>query len=236
MKRKAILLAASPDSDPIPGVFADLEAFCAFLQSNVGGAWNNDEIFYEDDPTRIHVIKAVGDAKSFDYSLVYFAGHGETVKTDMPWTETRMHLSSGQTITEREINSGSPRCTLIMDCCRRPAEQDDNKLLIKSAMLLEHGEGDAKFRDNYHKSLLSAESGLVKVFSTKVGAAAADKHSFTQHLLNETSIWTSKNKGVLHLGDAVELAKVSMKRENPQQQPEYRGGRRLRHYPFAVQI
>ena len=123
-----------------------------------------------------------------------------------------------------------------MDCCRRTPEQDEAELLIKTSMLLEHGEGGAEFRNLYLNSLAAAESGLVKIFATNIGGSAADTHSFTQHLLNETNIWASKNRGILHLGDAVELARNSMKRENPQQQPEYRGGRRLRHFPFAVQI
>jgi hypothetical protein len=236
MKRKAILLAASSENNPIPGVFSDLNSFYSFLRSNPGGAWASDEIICEHDPTRDQALEFVGQAKDFDYCLVYFAGHGDIVKTELPWPETRMLLSSGQTITEREINSGSPRCTLIMDCCRRTPEQDDEKMFIKNSMLLEHGEGEAEFRNLYQKSLAAAESGLVKIFATKVAGSAADTHSFTQHLLNETNIWISKNTGILHFGDAVELAKNSMKRENPQQQPEYRGGRRLRHFPFAVQI
>jgi len=236
MKRKAILLAASPENNPIPGVFSDLTAFYSFLRSNPGGAWEPEEIICENDSTRDQILKFVVEAKDAEYTLVYFAGHGEIIKTELPWPETRMLLSSGQTILEREINSGSPRCTLIMDCCRRLPEQDDAKLLIKISMLLEHGEGVAEFRNIYQKALAAAETGLVKLFSTEIGGSAADTHSFTQHLLNETNIWTSKNRGILYLGDAVELAKHSMKRENPQQQPEYRGGRRLRHFPFAVQI
>lgn len=236
MNRKAILLAASPENNPIPGVFSDLSAFHSFLRSNPGGSWEPEEIICEDDSTKDSILKSVYEAKSAEYSLVYFAGHGEIIKTELPWPETRMHLSSGETISEREINSGSPKCTLIMDCCRRTPEQDEKQLLVKTSMLLERGKDGAEFRNLYQKSLAAAESGLVKIFATKVGGSVADTHSFTQHLLNETNIWTSKNRGTLYLGDAVELAKNSMKRENPQQQPEYRGGRRLRHFPFAVQI
>jgi hypothetical protein len=236
MKRKAILLAASPKNNPIPGVVADLTAFYSFLRSNPGGSWEPGEIICEDDPTRDQILKFVIEAKDVEYSLAYFAGHGEIVRTELPWPEMRMLLTSGKTISERDINSGSPKCTLIMDCCRRSPELEKEKLLIKTPMLLEHGEGDAEFRNLYQKGLVAAESGLVKIFATKIGGSATDTHSFTQHLLNGTNIWTSKNKGILYLGDAVELARNSMKLENPQQLPEYRGGRRLRHFPFAVQI
>lgn len=236
MKRKAILLAASPENNPIPGVFADLNAFHSFLRSNPGGSWEPDEIICEDDPTRDQILKCVIEAKDAAYSLVYFAGHGEIIKTELPWSEMKMLLSSGQTISEREINSGSARCTLIMDCCSRSPKQDESTLLIKTSMLQEHGEGGAEFSNVYQTSLAEAECGLAKVFATKVGSSAEETHSFTQHLLNETHIWTSKAKGILLLRDAVDLARNSMKQENPQQQPEYRGGRRLRHFPFAVQI
>ncbi|MEI6197031.1 MAG: hypothetical protein WCS42_22170, partial [Verrucomicrobiota bacterium] len=200
------------------------------------GSWEPEEIICQQNPGLDSILKSVTEAKGAEYSLVYFAGHGEVVKTDLPWPETRMQLGSGQTISEREINPGSPRCTLIMDCCSRTPEQDEKKLLVRTSMLLEHGKDRAEFRNLYQQSLTAAESGLVKIIVTKVGGSAAGTHSFTQHLLNEANIWTSNNRGILYLGDAVELAKNSMKRENPQQQPEYQGGRRLRHFPFAVQI
>lgn len=39
---------------------------------------------------------------------------------------------------------------------------------------------------------------------------------------------------VLYLNNAVEYAKEVMLKYTPQQIPQYRGGRRLNHYPFAV--
>jgi hypothetical protein len=115
-------------------------------------------------------------------------------------------------------------------------ETDGDKLLIKTSMLLEHGKSGAEYRNLYMNSVAAAESGLVKIFVTRVDSSAAGAHSFTRHLLNETNIWISKNRGILYLREAVELARYSMKLENPQQQPEYEGGRRMRHFPFAVQI
>lgn len=236
MKRKAILLAASPGNNPIPGVFADMNAFSTYLKSNVGGAWASDEIICENNPTRDQIVRAVKEAITVDYTMVYFAGHGEATKSELPWTETRMYLSSGETITEREINPGSPRCTLIMDCCLRMPDPDEGKLLTKTSMLSESINRGAEYHNLYMNNLSAAESGLVKIFVTKVGNAVADLHSFTQHLLKDSNIWASNNRGILHLGEAVELAQNSMKLENSQQQPEYRGGRRLRHFPFAVKI
>jgi len=236
MKRSAILLAASPKDNPITGVYSDLAAFCSFLRSNLGGAWDEKEIVIRENSTRDQILSTVNAVKNADYCLIFFAGHGETVKIDLPWFETRMLLSSGETIIERELNSGSPRCTLIMDCCRRTPEQDEKAALIKFSKLIEYGGGSSEFRNLYENRLEGAETGLVKVYATAVGGAAADQHSFTQHLLNQTNSWGAKNKGALDIGDAVALARDAMKRENPQQKPEYQGGRRLRHFPFAVQI
>lgn len=234
MNRRAILLAASPDRNPIPSVYPDLAAFYSFLQSNLGGAWRSDEMFRSQNPTRNQILSAINTAKGVDYTLVFFAGHGETVKMGLPWLETRILLSSGETVTERELNSGSARCTLILDCSRRTAEEYKGGLLPNISKLLEHGEQSSDFRDLYERSIANAESGLVKV-NAAASNTVADKDSFTQHLLNESYTWAARNKGTLNLREAVKNAKSAIKQEILQQ-PEYQGGRRLRHFPFAVQI
>jgi hypothetical protein len=234
MKRKAIILAASNEENPIQGVHFDPVAFASFLQTNLGGAWDEDEIFVQKTPTRSQILAAINSARDTDYSLVFFAGHGETVKMDLPWSEVRMQLGSNENITERELNTGSSRCTLILDCSRRSPAHDE-KLSAKSSKLSEHGTR-SDFRNLYEKELASAEAGLVKIYSMGVGNVTAGQHSFTQLLLNESNAWAAKNRGTLSLANATTLARDAMTREHLEQQPEYRGGRRLRHFPFAVQI
>ncbi len=231
MKRKAMLIAASFEDNPIPGVYSDLAMFRSFIQSNLGGAWEKNEIFIQENPMRDDVLSMINSDRNADYSLVFFAGLGEVVKMDLPWSEVRVRLNSGENIIERELNTGSPRCTLILDCSRKTAAQEE-RLSVKSSVLSEHGVR-LDFRNLYENELASAEAGLVKIYSM---AVASGQHSFTQYLLNESIGWAAKNNGTLSLANATSLARDAMKRENLAQQPEYRGGRRLRHFPFAVQI
>jgi hypothetical protein len=234
MKRHAILIAASPKSEPLPGVYTDISSWYAFLRSNQGGVWAEDEIVNVTDTGRSEIIAAISFAKNSDYAVVVFAGHGQTVKTELPWPGTQLLLSSGESILERELNPGTPRCTLVLDCCRTNQEQDQLGVLVKEASAALRDEDPVKHRLAFDQAVEAAEGGLVKVFSTALGTAAADKHSFSKHLIFRATEWAKGNKGVLSLRDVVSVASESIQQRNPQQKPEYNGGRRLRHFPFAV--
>jgi Caspase domain len=235
MHRKAILIASHPEKNSVPSVAADLEAFYSFLRSNPGGAWDTAEIVLLKHPKREEILAAITAAKSADYCLVYFAGHGEIVKMGLPWSEMKMELDSGETITEREINSGSPRCTFILDCGYRTGEKTPETKSNEPPQLHSNAEASV-FLNLYEASLKAAEGGLVKAYATAASTAAPDAHSFTQHLLKQANSWVRTHKGTLYLGDAVTLAMQAIQQENIQHRVEYRRGRRLHDFPFAVQI
>lgn len=234
MTRKAILIAASPQSSPVPGVYTDVDWWDVFLRSNPGGVWSTSEIYIAKDYKKDAILKLITSAKSCDYSLVVFAGHGQTLKTDMPWAEAQLLLSEGNSLSEREINPGSPRCTLIMDCCRGLADEEEPTELIKEAAELERANDPDACCALFTKTLAAAESGLVKIYSRAVGSATADTRSFTKHLLFGAAKWAGLSQGVLTLNEAVGRTAQGMTTSNPQQKPEYHGGRRLRHFPLAV--
>jgi len=234
MKRFAILIASCPKADPIPGVYSDLDAWTKFLQSHSGGVWNEKEVKPLRDPSREQLRTAIELAKTAEYSLLVFAGHGETVKTELPWTESRLFLNDTESVLERDLNPGTPRCALVLDCCRRRPEQTGVEILVKEAALLEQDENPVKARVMFDEALRSAEGGVVKVYATEEGSAAADKASFSQYLLYEARKWATSNHGVLSIPEGVALATETMRKTNPQQRPRYNGGRRLRHFPLAT--
>jgi hypothetical protein len=234
MTRRAILIAASPESNPIPGVYADIVSWQQFLQSNPGGVWQ--EVVIAKDYDRKRLLAAVNSAQGANYSLVVFAGHGQAVTSNLPWPETQLFLSNGDSILERELNPGTPSCTLILDCCRRSSEEDQVTVLVKHALFFEHEDEKEKYRALYDESLKAAERGLVKIYATAVGTAAADKPSFSQHFLYRANLWAERNQGVLTLQEGISLATEAMRTIDPQQRPEYHGGRRLRHFPLAVGV
>jgi len=236
MNRKAILIAVSSQSNPIPGVYEDCDLWHNFLLSYSGGVWNKNEIIPLKDCNRKTLLAAVNSAKDAHYSLIVFAGHGQSIKTDLPWNETQVFLGNDEQMLECELNPGTPRCTLILDCCRQSPEITESTALIKKGMLHESKSDPVKCRAAYNQSLENAEGGLIKIYSTAIGKSADDIPSFSQHLLYQANEWSKQNYGILTFQQGGALAADAIQKRNPQQIPEYHGGRRLRHFPLAVNI
>ena len=115
MRRSAILIAASgADFKQIESARA---LWRAFIKSPVGGGWYEDEIKCP-SPTALDVLGAVESVAHSDYSIVVFIGHGAMVKEGRPWKETRIELNDKETLlADRQLNTGTPRLTLVLDCC-----------------------------------------------------------------------------------------------------------------------
>lgn len=235
MTRRAILLAASPDDTPIPGVSGDLDAFYRFLRSDCGGAWRDTEILRGENLKRNEVLRAINAAKNSDYSLVFFAGRGKVAKKGLPWPEATLELNSHEAATERDLNSASPRCALFFDCSRKTASQGGETSTAAAMAPVSQDEVSSSFRNMYEESLAAAEAGLVKVYAMAGQGGNAAANSFTQHLLDESIKWAANNRGILHLGNAVTLGVEAMKMNKSQLDVKYHGGRRLNDFPFAVQ-
>ena len=236
MKRQAILIAASPASDPAPGVYPDIISWDAFLRSRIGGAWLDEEILNASNHPGEELCKLIKSVGNVDYSMIIFAGHAKRVRTEMPWTELQILLGTGESILERELNPGTARCSMILDCCRTGSLEERQDFSIKKAAVLENKEELSIYREAYNTQLASAEGGLVKVYSTEDGVDAIDENTFSQHLVLQANIWADRYHGVLNLRDGVRLASDSIAKFVPQQKPEYQGGRRLNHFPLAVSL
>jgi|SRR5579871_5822094 len=231
MKRQAILIAVSPKSDTIPSVFDDISCWQNFLRSDIGGGW--DEPVIAKNYGRKEILSIVNAAKDAEYSFLVFAGHGKRIAADRPWPETELRLSDDDTILERELNPGTPSCTLILDCWRSNSGQGETaKAEINS--LHEDVNNRAKCRDLYDQSIKRAERGLVSIYAPELKSASDDRLSFSQCLVREAVAWAQKNHGVLSIQSGVALATKATR--NISCQPEYNGGRRLRHFPLAVRI
>lgn len=236
MRRKAILLAASSKTASAIGSFSDLAAFASFLRSAHGGGWKADEVYQKESASRDEITTAIGAAKVADYCLIFFSGSGEIIKTDLPWSEMQITLASGENMSERDLNSGSPRCAIIFDCSRMTTQQHSERLQDWRFTLPEPSKSSAELRACYDDGLAAAESGLVKAYATPKSRAVIDGRSFTEHLLNECNSWLQNNHGTLHLGDAVQLANQAIIHAGAHHVVEYHGGRRLHDFPLAIKI
>jgi hypothetical protein len=197
-----------------------------FLRSRTGGAWNSDEVIRIDACTRGDVLSAVKSLAGADYCVVVSSAPGETRKSDLPWPETQQTLSDGNHVTERELNSGAPRCALFLDCtedvCKNPKH------------VIELSESDEHFtasRAAYDAAAHHAEAGLVKL---RTNGPSVGEASVLNYLLDVAEGWASEHSGVLDLLQATQLALQKMSQANVTGRLHYLPGRRLRHFPFAI--
>lgn len=233
MKRIAFLIGGSYASleKPLAGVALDVQAWKDYLSSPCGGCWAPDEIVDLSGKDRKQILLTL-ITEVADYALVCFSGHGYLTQDRFGFDVTMAKINDMEAMSERELNPGSPWCMQIFDCCRKSiVESAESGFVIeKTASFSDY----FSTRKKFDRELLRCEKGLVKVFATGVGRSAADKKSFSRVLL-ETAKETIGNcqDGVLRINDAVRLANAELP---SQQTPVYMGGRRLRHFPFAVSL
>lgn len=216
MRRQAIIITATAASDS--AIVAEAELWGAFLSSHCGGAWREDEIKKIVGAGRTEVLEAVAGANGLDYSLVVYLGSGKFVKGDVPWAELSMRLAGDETVMERELNAGAVRLAFFFNYSH---EVDaTGPFTRKQIEFPESKISKAGAREAYECAVSAAEMGLGTILAESAGAS--------WELISATINWCAINGGVLSFPNAVELANSGRKAV------EYRGGRRLRHFPLAV--
>lgn len=113
---------------------------------------------------------------------------------------------------------------------------DVNKF-IKIAFAQESCDDETKkyYRNFFDEQLKLSDMGCVKIYATGIGYGAEDENSFSRNLIESAKLHMKSNQcSTLYLNDAVYIASEAMTDINPQQIPQYVGGRRNRHFPFAV--
>lgn len=236
MNRKALLIGASPPGDPLQYVSADVRSWDDFLRSPEGGAWGESEILNVSQLDKSSLLAEIDRAKHLDFVMIVFAGHGYTAKTDLPWTELILFLASEEAVSERELNPGTPRFCLVLDCCRTRGENVEGIMEHRKKASLEDAYAAVAARQAYERALNQTEMGAVTIYSTGDNTSAADKKSFSQYLIRSARIWAENHQGVLTMSDAVQIGATELQKTHPQQKPEYHGGRRRHHFPFAVSV
>ena len=230
MKRRAFLIGGDykKPGDYLSGISADIVAWKQYLMSSYGGCWTGDEIVDLSGSSKEYISTVLQAASMIDYSLVCFSGHGYLAKDKWGFSVTKVWINDVVEMSERELNPGSSWTMMLLDCCRKGPGYEKIALANESLnMSLQYNT-----RTIFDNELLKCEKGLVTVYAAGEGEGAADERSFSRVLMgvSKDKVGASAN-GVLHIDEAVRLANEEMP---PQQNPVYRGGRRLHHFPFAV--
>lgn len=228
MKRTAILVNANSAS---AGAKQDLDYWHSYLVSPIGGAWvNNEEVHVVSNPSKEDILNLVRPATSDDYVIVVYIGHGELRKDRLGFPETFLSLGGSDTISERELNPRSDRCSIFIDTARRSYSD----ILVATKPIPTSEIGSPRARDLFNSEFEKAEKGCVKIYAAKFSSDFPNDHSFSVKLISHSVEWATRNHGVLDLHQAISLTSTVSERSHSSEAPRYQGGRRLHHFPFAV--
>jgi hypothetical protein len=241
MSRFAVLIEASKltNHEDLPGARQDVEAYKAFLTSDFGGAWQDQEIHVLSHPSKTLLMEWIEIAGRFDYSFVAFSGHGHHV-VGKRIDETRVCINDSEEVPVYDLNTGSGRCLVAADSCRKVTRLLQAKSAGEFRMSLQEAEetlrpNRERCRQLFDASVLQAEKGAIYMYSCDLDEAASDSYSFSRALVEAGEAWAEKRKsGILWSNEAFHVAAAATSQRNKQQHPKMDAGRRTVHFPFAV--
>ncbi len=178
--RKAIIIACPGQKGQkgyLPGTLKDIESYRGFLNSNLGGAWSNSEIFPLINPT-LKDIKAELNKIDGGYSFIVFTGHGFINPLN---NKQYIEIKDGH-IWIGELQTRAKWQTLILDCCR--GHYSSNEIIGESYQnfsgggLVKSTALDLTFREHFDKNLFKCEQGIIVLFAASAKQAAGEEASF----------------------------------------------------------
>ncbi len=246
IKRIAILIGNDRWSgDFLPGVKHDMEALKAFLQSPAGGAWLPEHIFDIVKPiskqTLLNCLVKAVEAE-YDYFFIYFGGHGELSRSNVPL----FILPGGESIGLNEIERvlSTKPVLMISDSCQGIPKYGEGGVLNESERSFSSGGIVENFRAQraFDKELRKLPPMFTYASAVSFGQYANDTDSgglYTQSLLDACTDILKSNceNGVCGICYPHTLAAQKViTRSNGKQQPSIKGYNRTFQPPFLVKI
>lgn len=245
--RKALIIG-SPDKD-IPGVNVDIKNINSFLLSAIGGAWKDSELINLTNPTINEVRKNISLLMQYDYSFVFFAGHGYySIQKD----STILNINATQELDSIELREGASKHTLILDCCR---VLKDDRVLKEAAMeslifdsANQQKPTASKCRAYFNKKIEECSSGLVVMNSCDLNETAGENASrggyYSSSLIKSAEDWANNKLLNINLNQeyatystqkchdtaSIRVKKLSGNRQNPVFEVSRTGDK----FPFAI--
>lgn len=240
MTRQAILIGAPSVTPALPGVLQDLKDIKAFLLSNRGGAWREDEIVILTDPTQRLVEAHIQAAKFKDYVFITCSGHGEH-QVSQRLEETVMHLNEKETISINSINPQNKRHLVIVDVCRGIVKLEKRyETFIEASMMKRAFDSVVDYRKIFDDAVMRCTEGRIVVYSCDINQSAGDDGTggvFTQELLKAPKSFQPKNGeryGIVNIQKAFDVAKDKTYVRNAPQSAVMNAGRRMDFFPFSI--
>lgn len=253
MNRCAIIIESShvANQDDLPGARLDAQNWKDFLGSELGGAWENNEIHLLPHPD-LEEVQAYIRTYRNDYVFLAFSGHG---------CEVGGHIYCCLNDTEQHVDSESMMPligTAVFDCCRGKPDSDDGRMVVAAMDSRDSGLLNESFAINNRQwqKLLRRQAIRntflnnirVRGFGNSVRMYACAKGQGAEESPEAGGLYTSllidgakeRNKSFLPgcmsnvytTHDAHVYAKREMLTLAPQQTPEYYPDGLA--YPFAI--
>lgn len=253
MKRYAIIIESGnvKGQDDLPGARLDLRNWVRFLKSELGGAWEESEIWPVNKPTSAEVRTKLQEHAD-DYIFVAFSGHGEQ-RGDMVYVCLN---DSEQNVSETIFTPNLG--TVVLDCCRGSDNGRSGRIVEAKAMdsstatfslmnscSVQDGLRRIK-RCNRRTLFLNAIknnpfSKVVRMYSCSKGQGAEEDPNagglYTSMLIGEAKSWGKSIHSCNHdkiytTLDAHNSVVSELKKIGSQQLPEYQPV--WQEYPFAI--
>ncbi len=244
MVRKSILIESPKykSHSMLVGTHADIQKLGFFLRSDIGGAWEKDEIVLLNNPSKIDFLASLDDCSAADYLFVSYSGHGYYKGRD-----TYLCLNDSDEISVNDIvdTSSALKLLISIDACRKI----ETKKLLKAASLDEMDKSSVfrkdryKFRELFDMRLSDCEDGRVIMYSCDINESAGETASggyFTQALIDNANSWAItqsiefESERVYSISDAFSSARETLRRISSRQNPRIEGTRGCGRFPFAV--
>ena len=236
MKRKALIIGNSGNKNDseeyLEGVEKDINNYNNFLQSNIGGAWNSDEITLSIDETKEELLQKILETKqeSNDFVFVLFSGHGsyslrEECRKLYVYDENSTSSDNYDFLYEYELTNIADKQITIIDTC---ANNEDDDLLKESTLMDGLSASYESYKDNYiyryryENAIESCQDQQVVLYSSSIDESSNDDSElgglFAYNLLK---IATRNKQEVLSAKEAYSDAKKQVQtktkgKQNPQ--------------------
>lgn len=238
MKRKAfIVVGLAYNKEQSLKMEKLASVYQTFLSSNMGGAWESNEIHIVKEPTISDLEQVVNEEKP-DYAIMVLIGHG--AKQD---DRQLFHLNKDTIIQAGQVPLDVPRQLIIVESCRGVKENieftsiKDRIPTFKKGGILRIPIGRKEARQRFDKELVKTEKGTSICFACSKDESAID-FCFSNKLLLNANQWHERvtSKATLSISEIMQLTITEVNyliksNYNEEQRPELIG---KGDFPFVV--
>lgn len=251
MIRRAIIIEAAnlKGQNPLPGAEVDFKNYQRYLCSIEGGYWYPSEITPLSKPTKKVLLDEIRKAeREAGYLFIAFSGHGYTKRANpylfpQPTVNqlTMLCINDAEEIALSEINPAIKNF-IIADSCRT-IERVEKAYAAFADFISESARSDKEryARMLFDDAVINAEAGQIIAYSCGINESAGEdknRGGYFSAAMMESGLGQASRgfQRAISTAETFEQARLIVKSQAAQQNPEYSAGRRLRHFPFAVKV